>query len=265
MSVKSYFEKLTQSFSSANQTINLLKDAAEKYNAQNNDAYNFLDINNNIRMLEELIKSEDARLIGKRRQSAIVLTAFGLLFVYFPQIITFVIGGHAQWWFYLAFVPYLLLLLAAVVSFILYIWPKDIPQLQSPTHFYTNLLDQYRNEDGLDDEQSNIGVKHSYRKYLDDNLDKLQKVNAWKGQWHYRTIVCMALCFVFYLASSAIVMGVNGADKNKSKTIKIQNKMEEKKKFDPSKTREVPTKVVKEGLEVKFVNKQPTKTDSTGK
>lgn len=240
-------------------TVNSLRKATEKYQNSVNDPYNFLDVNNNIRMHEELIREEDKRLLGKRRQTAIVLTIFGLLFVYFPKIIAFMFSGNAEWWFYLSSVPYFIGATVAIVSFVLYIWPVDLPQHISPTYFFETDLKQYQDE-GYDEEQANIGVKYSYLRHLEKFLLMLQKANRRKGYWHYRCICCLSITFIFYFSTSTIAIVSTAENK-----VSISNKsnMCDKKKFDPSKTHDVPPQVIKEGHEIKYVN-TTSKSDSIG-
>ena len=230
-----------------------LKSAVEKYNKTVNDPYNFLDVNNNIRMHEELIRQEDKRLLGKRRQTAIVLTIFGLLFVYFPQIVAFLLTGNVAWWFYVVAGLYFVGSIAAIVCFYLYIWPADIPEYMSPTYFFEKDLQQYKDE-GYDDEEANKGVKYSYLRHLEKVLAILQAANRRKGFWHYWCMCCLSFTFIFYFATSAIVVVSKEINKNNTVITKSSSTMDEKKKFDPSKTHDVPPQVIKEGTEIKFAN-----------
>ena len=256
----SIYERIKRGVRDIRETTISLKFAADKYNDIVSDPYNFLDVNNNIRMHEELIREEDKHLLGKRRQTAIVLTIFGLLFVYFPQIVAFLLFGDAEWWYYLVSGLYFLGSIASIICFVLYIWPLDIPQHISPTYFFETDLKQYL-EEGYDEEQANIGVKYSYLKHLGKFLEMLQKANRRKGLWHYRCIICLSVTFLFYFATSAIVIASNKTIE-KTETNKQISNMADKKKFDPAKTHDVPPQVIKEGQDVKFVN-TTSKPDST--
>lgn len=233
------------------ETTHSIKSAVDKYNNTVNDPYNFLDVNNNIRMHEELIQQEDKRLLGKRRQVAILLTILGLLFVYFPQIVAFLLTGNVSWWFFAVAGLYFVGSIAAIICFYLYIWPADIPEYMSPTYFYENDLQQYKDE-GYDDEQANIGVKYSYLRHLEKVLALLQKANRRKGFWHYWCMRCLSVTFIFYFATSAIVVVSKEIKKINIENNKSNSTMDEKKKFDPSKTHDVPPQVIKEGSEIKF-------------
>lgn len=251
--MKSVFSSTTQS----------LKSAVDKYITSNDDPYNFLDINNNIRMHEELIRFEDNRLIGRRRQTAILLTIFGVLFVYFPQIVTFIFQRPIVWWTLLIVSLYFLGIIASVICFILHIWPANIPQQISPSIFFNDDLKKYKDE-GYDDEEANIGVKHSYLRNLETSLELLQNANKWKGFWHFWCIICLSITFVFYFASSTIVIVSNKLDNIETiEKAKYDMGEEKKKKFDPSKTHDVPPQVIREGKEIKFIN--TSKKDSTKK
>lgn len=261
--LKPLFERVKTVNRALSSTTQSLKSAIDKYNTSINDPYNFLDINNNIRMHEELIRFEDNRLIGRRRQTAILLTIFGILFVYFPQIVTFIFQRQNEWWVLSIFSLYFIGIIASVICFILHIWPANIPQQISPSIFFNEDLNNYKDE-GLDDEEANIGVKHSYLRNLEKSLELLQNANKWKGFWHFWCIICLSVTFVFYFASSTIVIVSNKID-NREIVNKTKNNMgeEKKKKFDPSKTHDVPPQVIREGKEIKFIN--TSKKDSTKK
>lgn len=231
------------------------KRAVEKYDASGD--YNFLDVTNNIRMTEDLIRQENTFFLSKRRQMMLIVSIFGILFLYFPQILQYYNNENVHWLYYIISIPYFVLLITSAICFVMFLWPLEIPQYQSPAIFYKETLDAYR-QDGYDDVEANKGVQYSYLAYLDEFFEKIQNVNVKKGMWHYRTVVVLSITFFFYLLSATFVI-FTPTDKIESLTIKterIKNMMDDKKKFEPSKTKPVHPKVIREGKTLKTAAKK---------
>lgn len=228
--------------------------AIEKYNTSGD--YNFFDVTNNIKMTEDLIKQENTFFLSKRKQMTIIVSVFGILFLYFPQILNYYNNENINWLYYILSIPYFILLIISAVYFVMFLWPLEIPQYQSPSIFYKDTLNAYK-EDGYDDDEANKGVQYSYLAYLDEFLDKIQNINVKKGMWHYRTVLMLSITFFFYFMSASYVI-FNSSDNKltekstilkKERTMKM---MDNNKKFDPSKTKPVHPKVIREGRTVKI-------------
>ena len=250
------FSGMKKKYQSALDFYAAAKRAVEKYNASGD--YNFLDVTNNIRMTEDLIKQENTFFLSKRRQMMLIVSIFGILFLYFPQILHYYTNEHVHWLYYAISIPYFVLLIASAICFVLFLWPLEIPQYQSPSVFYKETLDAYR-KDGYSDVEANKGVQYSYLAYLDEFLENIQDVNVKKGMWHYWTVVVLSITFFFYLLSATFVIFTPTDNQINSLTIKterIDNMMDDKKKFEPSKTKPVHPKVIREGKTLKTAAKK---------
>ena len=77
--------------------------------------------------------------------------------------------------------------------------------------------------------------------------------------WHYWTVVVLSITFFFYLLSATFVIFTPTDNQINSLTIKterIDNMMDDKKKFEPSKTKPVHPKVIREGKTLKTAAKK---------
>ena len=256
--MKAFIARIRRMYRKIMVFVTAVNKAVEKYNASGD--YNFLDVTNNIKMTEELIKQENTFFLSKRRQMTLVVSVFGILFLYFPQICNYYNNENVHWIYYIISIPYFGLLIASAVCFVFFLWPLEIPQYQSPSIFYKDTLDEYK-QDGYDEFEANKGVQYSYLAYLDEFLEKIQTVNVKKGMWHYWTVVMLSITFFFYLLSATYVIFTPNDNKliNNSKIIKIErtkSMMDDKKKFEPSKTKPVHPKVIREGKTVKTAAKK---------
>ena len=247
-----YFSNIKKKYQTALDFIIAANRAVEKYNTSSD--YNFLDVSNNIRMTEDLIKQENAFFLSKRRQMTLIVSVFGILFLYFPQILNYYNNECIHWVYYVISIPYFVLLVVSAACFVLFLWPLEIPQYQSPSIFYNDTLNEYK-QDGYDDVEANKGVQYSYLAYLDEFLEKIQNVNVKKGMWHYWTVVFLSITFFFYLLSATFVIFTPNDNRTNNtniiKTERMKNMMDDKKKFEPSKTKPVHPKVIREGKTVK--------------
>jgi len=168
-------------------------------------------------------------------------------------------NSSVYWVYYFISIPYFVLLVVSAVCFVFFLWPLEIPQYQSPSIFYNKTLNEYK-QDGYDDIEANKGVQYSYLAYLDEFLEKIQNVNVKKGMWHYWTIVSISITFFFYLMSATFVIYTSNDNKIDNsqiiKTERIKNMMDDKKKFEPSKTKPVHPKIIREGKTVKTAAKK---------
>ena len=138
-----FFSGMKRKYQSALDFYAAAKRAVEKYDASGD--YNFLDVTNNIRMTEDLIKQENTFFLSKRRQMMLIVSIFGILFLYFPQILHYYTNENVHWLYYAISIPYFVLLIASAICFVMFLWPLEIPQYQSPSIFYKETLDAYIN------------------------------------------------------------------------------------------------------------------------
>lgn len=131
--------------------------ALKKYTDPENGDYNFLNVVFRIKLTEMQIQEQLKIMLSKRRQMPLLLTLLSCLFIYIPKIFAYVKQAVAiEWYEWIIFSLYFLLLISSVLFFYCTIFPKKIPHRYLPSQFYEGILDEYQKE-GLDKVEANKG------------------------------------------------------------------------------------------------------------
>lgn len=179
--------------------------ALEKYTNSVREDYNFQDVVFLIKQTEKQIQEQQKMLLSKRRQMPLLLTLLSCLFIYMPKIFAFV--KHAvviEWYEWVVFSFYLILLILSVVFFYGAIFPKEIPHRYLPSQFYDDIFKEYK-EKGLDDVEANQGVQYTYLSYLEDILIQYLNCIGKIERFFVYFMLILPAAILFYVASIAIV------------------------------------------------------------
>lgn len=224
--------------------------ALKKYTDPEKGDYNFLDVVFRIKLTEMQIQEQQKILLSKRRQMPLLLTLLSCLFIYIPKIFAYVKQAVAiEWYEWIIFSLYFLLLISSVLFFYCTIFPKEIPHRYLPSQFYEGILDEYQKE-GLDKVEANKGVQSTYLSYLEDILIQYLNCVGKIEKWYTRFMIVLPLAIFFYVASIAVVFvhSNHNQTNNKNKNTMIKDR----KIFIPSNTIRINPIVEREGVEIHY-------------
>lgn len=179
--------------------------ALKKYTDPEKGDYNFLDVVFLIKQTEMQIQEQQKILLNKRRQMPLLLTLLSCLFVYIPKI--FAYGKHAvaiEWYEWLIFSLYLILLALSVVFFYGAIFPRKIPYRYLPSQFNKEILAKYKSQ-GWDDAEANKGVQYTYLDYLEQILIQYLNCVGKIDRCLVYFMMILPATILFYVASIVIV------------------------------------------------------------
>ena len=162
--------------------------------------YDFTNIENQIDMTESQLEDEINRYRGQSNKTSTLLTIFGILFLFIPQIYLFFTNSFSicKWYIWIVLILYVLCGITSIILFVVFLWPSKVPQKRNPEFFYADLMKQY-SDDGYDVEESNKGVQYSYLGHIKQCLIDYRQMNNKKGIihfWTYRCIIVTALCYL---------------------------------------------------------------------
>lgn len=209
--------------------------------------YDFTNIENQIDMTEYQLKDEMEKYRNQGNKTSTLLTVFGILFLFIPQIYLFFTNNYSicKWYIWIILALYFLFGALSIILFVVFLWPSKISQKGSPEFFYNDLMKKYK-DDGYDEEQSNIGVQYSYLNHIKLCLLDYKEVNRKKGNFHfwvYRCIIIASLCYL------CLIPYVVSHEKKEPLTVIIMSDdKKEKKIMKPSDSILVAPEKIREGL-----------------
>lgn len=212
--------------------------------------YDFSNVENQIEMTECQLKDEMERYRNQGNKSSTLLTVFGILFLFIPQIFLFFTNNYSicKWYIWMILAVYCLSGLISIILFLAFLWPSKVSQKSIPKVFYEELMQKYI-EDDYDDEQANKGVQYSYLNHINQCLIDYKETNRRKGIFHfwvYRCIVIASLCYLFLIPYI-----VSHENKEPLKVIIMSDDQKEKKIMKPSNAIPVVPVKTREGFSLK--------------
>ena len=209
--------------------------------------YDFTNIENQIDMTESQLEDEINRYRGQSNKTSTLLTIFGILFLFIPQIYLFFTNSFSicKWYIWIVLILYVLCGITSIILFVVFLWPSKVPQKRNPEFFYADLMKQY-SDDGYDVEESNKGVQYSYLGHIKQCLIDYRQMNNKKGIihfWTYRCIIVTALCYL-----CIVPYVISHENKEPLKIIIMSNGQEEKKIMKPENVIQVTPVKVREGF-----------------
>lgn len=209
--------------------------------------YDFTNIENQIDMTESQLEDEINRYRGQSNKTSTLLTIFGILFLFIPQIYLFFTNSFSicKWYIWIVLILYVLCGITSIILFVVFLWPSKVPQKRNPEFFYADLMKQY-SDDGYDVEESNKGVQYSYLGHIKQCLIDYRQMNNKKGIihfWTYRCIIVTALCYL-----CIVPYVISHENKEPLKIIIMSNGQEEKKIMKSENVIQVTPVKVREGF-----------------
>ena len=131
-----------------------INQALDKYLEETDDEYDFEDTRNNIKLTFEHLKLEKEELMDRDHQTSCLITILGILAGYSPLIAKFAISDNSTKVDIIIIVLYFLCLIYSLVSVFEFMYPRQRTQLNPPRVFYDQLLNQYRADDDISDEDT---------------------------------------------------------------------------------------------------------------
>lgn len=171
----------------------------DKYLEANDNEYDFEDTRNNIKLTFEHLKLEKEELEDRDHQTSWLITILGVLVGYSPVIAKFAIDNSSTKVDIIVITIYGLCLVYSLICVIEFMYPRQRTQLNPPRVFYDQLLNQYRADDDISDDQVSAYVRANYLSHLSKCLDDLQKCNVIKAKWRYRAYVSFVVTAIPYL------------------------------------------------------------------
>ena len=198
-------------------------------------------------MTESQLEDEINRYRGQSNKTSTLLTIFGILFLFIPQIYLFFTNSFSicKWYIWIVLILYVLCGITSIILFVVFLWPSKVPQKRNPEFFYADLMKQY-SDDGYDVEESNKGVQYSYLGHIKQCLIDYRQMNNKKGIihfWTYRCIIVTALCYL-----CIVPYVISHENKEPLKIIIMSNGQEEKKIMKPENVIQVTPVKVREGF-----------------
>lgn len=176
-----------------------INQALDKYLEETDDEYDFEDTRNNIKLTFEHLKLEKEELVDRDHQTSWLISILGILVGYSPLIAKFAISNSSTKIDVIVITIYGLCLVYSLVCVFEFMYPRQRIQLDPPRVFYYQLLNQYRADDDISDDQVSAYVRANYLGHLSKCLDDLQKCNAIKAKWRYRAYVSFVVTAIPYL------------------------------------------------------------------
>lgn len=200
-----FISSLKQNFFSLKNFWMLFQKALEKYTNALKEDYNFQDVVFLIKQTEMQIQEQQKILLSKRRQMPLLLTLLSCLFIYIPKIFAYVKHAVAiEWYEWVIFSLYLILLALSVVFFYGAIFPRKIPHRYLPSQFNKEILVKYKNQ-GWDDAEANEGVQYTYLDYLEQILIQYLNCVGKIDRCLVYFMMILPATILFYVASIVIV------------------------------------------------------------